>query len=82
MSTPTTIEHLPTNIPYLETDGSNWAIFVLCFQEAIQATQRWSYFEGLSPRPTPADPNNATDTEKKEIEKWDQEDTTARSLLS
>jgi len=38
MSAPSTIEQLPSNIPQLEADGSNWAIFTMQFQEAMQAT--------------------------------------------
>ena len=46
MTTPSTIQQLPSNIPCLEADGSNWAIFVMHFHEAMQAIRRWPYFEG------------------------------------
>lgn len=54
MSAPVTIEHLPSNVPQLEHDGSNWAIFKGSFREAMRATQRWSYFDGTTVRPSVA----------------------------
>jgi hypothetical protein len=36
----TVIEQLPSNIPRLEPDSSNWAIFRMCFREAMEATSR------------------------------------------
>ena len=82
MSAPSTIEQLPSNIPHLEADGSNWAIFTMRFQEAMQATRCWSHFDGTSTTPTAKDPNKPTDVEKKEIEAWEHDDTAARYLLS
>jgi transposase InsO family protein len=76
------IEQLPANIPCLEPDGSNWAIFVVRFRESMQANRRWGYFDGKITRPEPADPSNVTEDERKSIEKWDHEDLVARYLLS
>ena len=72
-----TIEQLPTNIPCLELDGSNWAIFSIRFQEAMEATDRWGYFDGTVARPTPADPDNPTAAERESMAKWDRNDRVA-----
>jgi hypothetical protein len=71
-STPSpAIEQLPSNIPHLETDGSNWAIFIMRFREAMQATCHWPYFKGTVSCPTVKDPSKVTDAEKKAIEEWE-----------
>ena len=82
MTTPSTILQLPSNIPCLEADGSNWAIFVLRFREAMQVTHRWPYFEGTIPCPSPKDPAKVPDDERKAIDDWEFEDLAARYLLS
>ena len=46
-ATPTTIEKLPANILRLEPNGFNWAIFKMCFSNAMKVTRRWAYFTGL-----------------------------------
>jgi hypothetical protein len=71
MSSPATIEQLPANIPQLEPDGSNWAIFTGCFCEAMRATWCWPYFDGTSTCPSPKVTNKPTDDKKKEIKKWE-----------
>ena len=82
MSSPATIKQLPANIPQLEPDGSNWAIFTGRFREAMQATRRWPHFDGTSTCPSPKVTNKPTDDEKKEIEKWEHADNAACYLLS
>ena len=77
-----TIEQLPSNIPQLEPDGSNWAIFKGRFCEAMRATRRWPHFDGHSTCPSPRDPRKPMDDEKKEIEKWEHADNAACYLLS
>ena len=71
MSTPITIEQLPSNVPQLEADSLNWAIFMMCFQEAMQATGRWPLFNGTHACPSPKVSNKPTDDKKKEIVKWE-----------
>jgi hypothetical protein len=78
----TTLEHLPANIPHLEPDGSNWAIFSIQFQEAMIVTRRWGHFEGTKSRPSPKDPANMSDSEKEEAERWEYDDMVASYLLS
>jgi len=83
MSAPSpSIEQLPANIPRLEPNGVNWAIFSMRFREAMQATRRWGYFDGTKSRPVPKDKDNPTDAEVEAREKWDYEDLIARYLLS
>ena len=76
------IEQLPQNIPRLETDGSNWAIFAIRFRKAMLANRRWGFFDGKSARPVPKDPSNVTTGEQEAMAKWDYEDQVARYLLS
>ena len=82
MSTSTPIKQLPANIPRLEPSSINWAIFSMCFWEAMQATRCWGYFDGTKSRPEPKDKGNVTDDKTEAIEKWDHEDLVARYLLS
>ena len=51
MSTTTSIEKVPANIPHLEPNGSNWAIFTLHFRDAMKVTHHWAYFTGLKAQP-------------------------------
>jgi hypothetical protein len=73
---------LPTSIPRLEPTGSNWAIFSMQFQEAMEANQKWSHFSGSPARPAPANASKATDEETKAMSDWDQEEVVTRYLLS
>jgi transposase InsO family protein len=73
---------LPTSIPRLEPTGSNWAIFSMRFQEAMEANRKWGHFDDSTPRPDPADTSKPTDEEKKAMSDWDQEEVVARYLLS
>jgi len=82
MTTPSTIQQLPSNIPCLKADGSNWAIFVLHFCKAMQVAWRWPYFEGTIPCPSPKNPAKVSDDERKAIDDWEFEDLAARYLLS
>ena len=63
-------------------DGLNWAIFIMCFWEAMQATWHWPFFEGTVPCPTVKDPTKMTNDKKKAVEKWDHEDLAECYLLS
>ena len=73
---------LATSVPRLDTTGSNWAIFSMRFQEAMEANRKWSHFSGTPGRPVPADANKVTDEEKKAQDEWDQDEVVARYLLS
>ncbi|KAH9034455.1 hypothetical protein EDB85DRAFT_2144297 [Lactarius pseudohatsudake] len=79
---PSTVELLPANIPRLETDGSNWAVFLMRFCEVMDITNRWGFFDGSTPCPLPKDPMAPTNEEKAEKVKWEHDDKVARYLLS
>jgi len=54
MSTaPTSLsDTLPSSIPKLDASGMNWAIFVVRFQDAIEAKGFWGHFTSTKLRPT------------------------------
>src|ERR1700733_4468449 len=82
MPSNTLSDPLATSVPRLDPTGSNWAIFAIRFQEAMEANQKWSHFTGTPGRPTPADSSKPTDEEKKAIAKWDQDEVVSHYLLS
>jgi len=50
---------LPLSVPKLEASGLNWAIFSLRFQDAIEAKGYWVHFDGTTPWPVVAKPEDA-----------------------
>jgi hypothetical protein len=70
------------NVPHLEPSGTNWAIFLLWFQEAMEANQKWGHFDGTSTCPTAVDPDKPTNVKKAAQAEWDQAETVAKYLLS
>jgi hypothetical protein len=52
------------------------------FHEAMQAIQRWPYFEGTIPCPSPKNPAKVPDNKQKSIDNWEFEDLATRYLLS
>jgi len=50
---------LPSSVPKLEASGLNWAIFSLCFQDAVEAKGYWGHFDGMTPWPVVAKPEDA-----------------------
>jgi hypothetical protein len=48
---PVTTDTLPTNVPKLDIKGTNWVIFSLRFQVAIEAKELWKQFDGTNPKP-------------------------------
>ena len=70
------------NVLHLEPSGSNWAIFSLRFQEAMEANRKWGHFNGLSKHPTSVDPDKPTDEEKATQVDWDQNEMVAKYLLT
>ena len=69
------------NVPRLEPNGSNWAIFSMRFQEAMQANSKWGHFDGMSARPVPKDANKLEDAKVKAMAKWDHSETIACYML-
>ena len=73
---------LPTSVPRLKPNGSNWAIFSMQFEDAMEANQKWGHFDGSTPHPIYFNPKNHTDEEKKAMATWDLDETISRSMLS
>jgi hypothetical protein len=48
---PVTTDTLPTNVPKLDIKGTNWAIYSLHFQVAIEAKELWKQFDRTNPKP-------------------------------
>ena len=73
---------LPLTVPKLDASGSNWAIFVFHFEDAIKAKGFWSHFDGMVSRPIAADPTAPMATETAAIVQWDKDERSAKSLLT
>ena len=73
-NTPTSIEKLLANIPRLEPNGSNWAIFMMRFRDAMKVTRRWSYFTGSNPKPKAKNPKSPMDAEIEAATEWKYQD--------
>ncbi|KAG2341950.1 hypothetical protein P692DRAFT_201684519, partial [Suillus brevipes Sb2] len=75
---PVTTDTLPSNVPKLDIKGTNWAIFSLRFQVAVEAKELWRFFDGSCPRP--ASPVSATEVTA--LEKWRKNENLAKHLLT
>jgi len=73
---------LPSNVPKLEPNGLNWAVFSLHFEDAVQAKGFWGHFNGTTPCPTAAIESAPTAEELATIEKWEKDKRSSRSLLT
>ena len=73
---------LPSSVPKLDVSGSNWAIFVFRFEDAVEAKGFWGHFNGTVSRPTATDPDVPTATETAAIAQWDKDERSAKSLLT
>jgi hypothetical protein len=73
---------LYSQIPLLNSEGTNWAIFCMRFIEAMDVTDRWGHFDGTDARPVPADAAKPTSDEKEVMKIWDKEDKRARQVLT
>jgi hypothetical protein len=82
MPSNTLSDPLATSVPRLESTGSNWAVFSMHFQEAMEANQKWGHFSGSVTRPVPKDDKNPTADETKSMSEWDHDEVVARYLLS
>ena len=72
---------LASNVPYLDLEGTKWALFAMRFRKAMIASDRWGHFDGTDPCPVAQDPANPTAEEQKEIQRWTREDRIAEYLL-
>ncbi|KAG2058045.1 hypothetical protein BDR06DRAFT_850928, partial [Suillus hirtellus] len=75
---PVTTDTLSLNVPKLDIKGTNWAIFSLHFQVAVESKELWKYFDGSCPRPT----LSITATETTALEKWKKNENLAKHLLT
>ena len=56
-STPTSLsDTLPSSIPKLNPTGLNWAIFRVCFHDAVEVKGFWAHFNGSAECPVTALP--------------------------
>jgi hypothetical protein len=80
MSTTTvSSDMLPANVPKLELDGSNWAIWAMRFEIAVKAKKKWPHFVGGT-RPTTS--TIVTADEQLAIDKWDKDEAMSMYLLT
>lgn len=70
---------LPSTIPKLLANGKNWAVFLLRFQDAIEAKGFWGHFDGTNSRLVATNP---TPAESAIISQWDKDKQSAKSLLT
>jgi len=73
---------LLSTVPKLNASGSNWAIFVFCFEDAIEAKGFWGHFDGTVSRLVPADVAVPMTTKVAAIAQWDKDKRSAKSLLT
>ena len=71
---------LPSSVPKLDATGLNWAIFSLCFQDAVEAKGYWGHFDGTTPQPELV--VTATADNSAAIAQWDKDERSAKSLLT
>ena len=59
VSTASLSDSLLSSVPKLDASGLNWAIFLICFQDAVEAKGFWGHFDGSSPVPMSLSPVTA-----------------------
>ena len=80
-------DSLPSSIPKLDPTGANWAIFAVCFQDAVEAKGFWGHFDGSTPRPaaitaTTLEGVTTTATDTIATDQWYKDERSAKSLLT
>ena len=71
---------LPLSVPKLEANGTNWAIFLVCCRDAVEAKGYWGHFDGTTPVPTLSTPPTMKETTAKT--QWEKDEQSAKSLLT
>jgi gag-polypeptide of LTR copia-type len=69
-------------IPCLNPDRTNWAMFCMGFEEAMDTTGHWGYFDSTEMCPVPVDKDNITGKEKEAIQRWTKGDKFAWLFLT
>jgi len=49
LATATLADSLSSSMPKLDPSGLNWAIFFVCFQDAVEVKGFWGHFDGSDP---------------------------------
>jgi hypothetical protein len=75
-------DHLYGQIPLLNSEGTNWAIFSMRFIKAMDTTGCWGHFDGTDARLVPADVAKPMSDEKEVMRSWDKEDKVVHQLLT
>ena len=88
---------LPSSVLKLDASGLNWAVFSLCFQDAVEAKGYWGHFDGTSECPTmlkledlpvtsaadvPAPVAPSPEDIAAAISQWDKDEWLTKSLLT
>jgi len=71
---------LPSSVPKLEANRTNWAIFLVRFRDAVEAKGYWGHFDGTTPVPTLSTPPTMKETTAKT--QWEKDERSAKSLLT
>src|SRR6202522_4413110 len=83
MSTVTTSslsDTLPLTVPKLDTEGDNWAIFLVRFMDAVEAKGFWGHFDGSSSPPVTT--TTSSDAKKTALTQWEKDERSAKTLLT
>ena len=76
---------LPSSVPKLESTYTNWAIFEICFCDAIEAKGFWGHFDGLLLHPIAISitaPDGTTTMDTALVDQWEKDERSAKSLLN
>ena len=73
---------LPLTVPKLDPSGSDWAIFVFRFEDAVEAKGFWGHFDGTVSKPMATNPATPTTAETTAIAQWEKDERSAKSLLT
>ena len=81
MSTTSSLsDTLPSTMPLLDSEGSNWAIFYICFMDTTEAKGFWDHFDGSASPPSMSESSTAAETAAKN--QWDKDKRSAKALLT
>src|SRR5580765_656103 len=76
----TLADALPSSVPKLEANGTNWAIFLVRFRDAVEAKGYWGHFDGTTPILDLPDKPTTKETAAKD--QWEKDERSAKSLLT
>jgi len=80
VSTASLSDSLPSSVPKLDASGLNWAIFLVRFQDTVEAKGFWGHFDGTNPVPALSSPAKSDELVAKA--QWDKDERSAKSLLT